>query len=258
MKRIVRYALGAGTIALLLIAVALLACASHRSRQMTACTDVSVEILDDFQFVSAEEVKGYLDSDYGIYLGQRIDSVGLADIEKMLDRQSAILKSEAWVTSDGILHISITQREPVLRLRKGDDCFYVDKTGFIFPVQGEIHSGAPLVEGNIPLNIAGKFKGEPGSEDEKKWVRGMTEFVSWMKKAQWSDRIGAISVDRNGDLLLKRADGKETFIFGTPDHFREKFDRMDNYIRHILTEKGEGYYRSVNVKYAGQIICRQK
>ena len=51
--------------------------------------------------------------------------------------------------------------------------------------------------------------------------------------------------------------GKEKFIFGSPHDWQDKFARMERYYRYIAPAKEEGWYSTVNVKYPGQIICRQ-
>ena len=68
--------------------------ASARNRHLTTCKGVRVEIADSakLSFVNAEDVKGYLGS-YGEYIGQRIDSVNLKKVEKILNERSAILRA---------------------------------------------------------------------------------------------------------------------------------------------------------------------
>ena len=50
--------------------------------------------------------------------------------------------------------------------------------------------------------------------------------------------------------------GKERFIFGQPDRFDEKFDRMKKYYTAVVPEKGSDKYKEVDLRFKGQIICR--
>ncbi len=52
-------------------------------------------------------------------------------------------------------------------------------------------------------------------------------------------------------------EGNERFIFGSPFDAAAKFGRMADYYRYILPDKGEGYYRTVNVKFDKQIVCKK-
>ncbi len=77
----------------------------RRVGQLT-CAGVKVEFTDDFNFVTAKDVEGYLNKGYGSYIGQRLDSVDLRKVESVLDNKSAILKAEAYTTPDGYLKTS--------------------------------------------------------------------------------------------------------------------------------------------------------
>ena len=211
-------------------------------------------------FVSEQDVKDYLRDYYGPYTGTRLDSVGLERIEKVLDARSAVRKSEAWTTDDGVLHISITQREPVVRFQKsGSDGFYADDRGFIFPLQKAWTPLVPVVDGDIPLHAGPGYKGEVGTETEKEWMAGVLGLLEYMKgNRKWAGFFSSITVAPDGDLVLIPREGNERFIIGSPDSPEEKFAGIEKYYRYIKPSKEEDYYRSVNVKFRGQIICRQK
>lgn len=228
-----------------------------RKRQLT-CGGVNVEFADGYNFVTPEDIEGYLSHEYGAYIGQRLDSVDLAKVERILDNKSAILKTEAYTTPDGMLNVKVFQREPVIRFQKGGNGFYADEKGFIFPLQSNYTSQVPIIDGDVPLTFESGYKGEPVTEKEKEWLRDIIALTNYMKDSKtWAVNISQISVRPDGDLVMIPRQGKETFIFGLPDGFEEKFSKMGKYYTTILPEKGEGYYSTVNLKYNGQIICRK-
>jgi len=228
------------------------------SLSMATCTGVDVKIKDEFKFVNKSDVETYLAQYYGSYIGQRIDSVNLSKIETMLDRQSAVLKSEAWTTQDGLLHISITQREPVVRFQRDSSGFYIDDRGFIFPLQSNYSSLVPVIDGKIPISTGQGFKGEARSAEEREWISDILEMIRYMQHSKvWADNIVQMSVNDAGDLLLVPREGHEKFIFGSPKDAKAKFERIGEYYSYIKPSKEENYYNTVNVKYNGQIICRQ-
>ena len=258
MRKGLRIAIVAGAAALLTLAiVAIIGMSAGRERQLT-CGGVNVEFADGYNFVTAEDIEGYLASEYGVYIGQRLDSVDLAKVERILDNKSAILKTEAYTTPDGKLNVKVFQREPVVRFQKGGNGFYADERGFLFPLQSNYTSQVPIIDGNVPLTFESGYKGEPLTEKEKLWLGRVIELVNHMKKTRiWAENISQITVRPGGDLVMVPRQGKELFIFGGPDNFEDKFSRMEKYYTSILPEKGEGYYSTVNVKYNGQIVCRK-
>lgn len=238
------------------VTVSLLGARSKQS-QIT-CTGLEVSFKDSLEFVTAEDVKEFIDKQYGSYIGQKLDSVKLAKIETMLEAKSAVLESEAWTTPDGVLHVGITQRAPAIRFQKDDIGFYADRDGFIFPLHKVYTAPVPLVKGNIPVTITPGFKGEIQSEDEKQWVLdvlGLTDYLA--KSKAMKGKIESMEVNRAGDIVMTPAQGGEKIIFGSPKDVQEKFSRLEKYYTHILPAMGEGYYKSVNVKYNGQVICRK-
>jgi len=248
----------AAVLAALIALCAFIHAGTAREKALRTCEGIRVEYADDYRFVSEADIKEYLDDYYGAYIGQRLDSIRLHKVEAILDEQSAILKSEAYVTGDGLLNIRLTQREPVIRFQKGGFGFYADHDGLIFPLQENYSTSVPVMDGAVPINVTEGFKGAPETEEERAWMAGVVALVDYMAKTRiWAENIVQMHVEDNGDIVMIPRDGKERFIFGDTTGIADKFDRMADYYRYILPEKGEGYYRTVNVKYDKQIVCRK-
>ena len=243
-------------LAILCIVLAVVSAASARSRSAKTCQGVAVEFADRFNFVTEEDIIGYLHKYYGSVSGTQVDSVDLARIESILDVQSAILKSEAYMGEDGMLNIIITQREPVVRFQKENNGFYADERGFIFPLQRNYTSMVPVIDGAVPLFHATGYKGEPQGEKEQKWMSEVMELVAFLNKnRQWAENIVQISVDRNGDLIMIPREGKEKFLFGECTDIEKKFARIEKYYQYIKPLDKD--YGTVIVKYEKQIVCRK-
>ena len=85
--------------------------------------------------------------------GSKLQTINCGAIETLLDTRSAIRTSEAYTTEDGVLHIRIRQRRPVARIQMKDIGFYIDETGWIFPLQKDYTSYVTMVTGDIPLTV---------------------------------------------------------------------------------------------------------
>ena len=256
-KRVYRIILWA-VLAVLAALFVLVYCAESDSRGMSTCSGLKVEFCDPFNFVTEDDIRACLDKGYGAYVGQRVDSVDIYRMEDMLDKQSAVLKSEVYLTPDGKLNVLIRQREPVIRFQKGNIGFYADERGYIFPLQSKYTANVPVVDGDLPIRYREGFRGEPESPEEAAWLRGVLELLDYISKSRtWSDGIVQMSVSGRDGLILVPRSGKEKFIFGYPDDIPQKFSRIEKYYQYIRPEKGAGCYSTVNVKYDGQIVCRK-
>ena len=160
MKKAVAYVLAALLSILFCVGMTLLYRNVREEQALVTCTRLEVSFADTLRFVSEEDIREYLDTRYGTYIGQRLDSVQLSRIEDLLAERSAVQSGQAWTTSDGILHVLVTQRAPVLRIQDGRRSFYVDADGGIFPPHETYIASVPTVEGTIPFEIPDGFRGE--------------------------------------------------------------------------------------------------
>ena len=260
MKRMARYisaAVFAGLVFVLLFA-AYTSEAVKRSR--VTCTGIEVAIADSLRnsFVSRADVLDCLKKEYGECTGRALDSIDLVKIEKAVDARSAVRKSEAYLTKDGILHVDVTQREPIVRFQKAGGGFYADEEGFLFPLQSTYTAHVPVIDGAIPLHVDSGYKGRPEDEKEREWTDRMTGLIKYMAGSGiWAQNIVQITVFPGGDLVMIPREGKEKFLFGQPVKIKEKFRKMERYYTGIVPEKGKDFYSTVNLKYDRQIICRQ-
>jgi cell division protein FtsQ len=233
--------------------------AGRQLRDGCICEKLEVIITDSLEnnFVSADDVRMFLDRGYGQYTGVPIDSVNLLKIEKIVNGRSAVRESHAYMTKDGTLHIEVTQRRPVVRFQKKDGGFYADAQGYIFPLQSSFASHVQVIDGNIPLAANSGYKGEISDPEEREWFRQVMTLVNYMEnRKEWRDKIVQIHVNGDGDFVMIPRKGNERFILGQPDFLEDKFKKLKKYYTAIVPEKGSGKYEVVDLRYKGQIVCR--
>ena len=244
----------AGAMILCGIAVAVLA--GKKSSGSVTCKKLEVTVLDSLEndFVSKDDVRKFMDKEYGQYIGIPADSIDLCRIEDIVDGRSAVLKSQAFITKDGVLHIEVTQRKPIVRFQKSEGGFYADKDGFVFPLQSSYASYVQIVDGDIPINMKSGHKGEIEDPEQKAWFDKMIRLINFIEGSRWKDRIVQIHVTNGGELTLIPREGNERFVIGQPVNIEDKFTRIEKYYSAITTTGRK--YSTVNLKYDGQIVCR--
>lgn len=234
-------------------AVAVAACltfaymAGVSSRKPLTCKGVKVVIADSTSnsFVSRDDVRKFLDKEYGEYLDLPLDSLELDRMERVLEGKSAINKTEAFVTKDGILNILVTQRRPVVRFQGPGWGYYADAEGRAFPLQSSYASYVPVIDGNIP------------QMSDSLRIAKSTALVNYLENSGiWRDKFVQITIGSKGDITLIPREGKERFIIGQPSGIEEKVKKMEMYYTHIIPEKGSGHYKTVDLRFKDQIVCR--
>lgn len=259
MNRAIRYILYLIFAGVLLTCIFLAVLAGRNSREVILCKGLNVEILDSLEnnFVSKEDIKKILGKEYGKYIGIPLDSINLHRIEDIVNGRSAVLKSEAYVTKDSLLNIRVTQRKPIVRFQKKEGGFYADAEGFVFPLQSSYASHVHIVDGDIPINMKSGHKGKIEDKKQKEWFDKVMNVINYMEGNRiWKERIVQIHVSNGGELTLIPREGRERFIFGQPVNIADKFSRMEKYYTTIAPAKPEGHYKTINIEYNGQIVCR--
>ena len=263
MKSVVRYIIAASAVTACLFLALLGDRLAAGNRREVTCNAVDAVIADsdERQFISPDDIRDWME-DYGTYLGLRLDSVDLRKVEAVIDGKSAVRKSQAWLTDDGVLHVSVTQREPVVRFQGASGGFYADADGFLFPLQLRHTARVPVVDGALPLKLGKDFKGVPETEKERQWVLSVLDLVRWLgTRKEWNDLVGQISVRKDGNLVLVPREGSERFVFGTPTDIEAKFGRIRKYYESVAPSREADEkppYKSVDVRFDGQIICKNK
>lgn len=228
----------------------------RRSRTCQGKGTLEVIVTDSLErrFVSREDIESWLTKEYRAYAGLPLDSVNLGKIENIIQGHSAVRNCEAWLTDDGILHISISQREPVVRFQDGSFGYYADQDGFLFPLQARGSVQVPVIDGAIPLKVPQGFKGTPSDQQQQEWLSQVIGMVNIMSGTIWAENISQISVRPSGDLVFIPREGKERFIFGSPTRVREKLSLIETYYQSVAPLKT---YSSVDVRYRKQLVCKE-
>lgn len=226
--------------------------ASRKSSE-TVCNIININVLDSLEsgIVNKGEVLTIVSA---LASGRRIDSIDLYSIEKMLDNKGEIKKSEVFISHDGILDVEITQRLPVVRFEKGDRHFYSDIYGYVFPVNYPVR--VPVVTGAVKLEVGKGYRGYADSASIG-WIRQIADVAQYISRdSYWSRQIAQLDIQSNGDIVLYTASGDRKFIFGDASAKEEKFKKMEVFYRDIAPQQEAGEYKTVNLKYKNQIICK--
>lgn len=231
------------------------------SRKPIRCKGLSITVTDSSmnRFITPREIRKYLDEELeGGYMGVQIDSIDLTRVEEILDGKSAILKSQAFTTKDSILNVIVTQKKPVVRFQKGAKGFYAAEDCSLFPLQSTYTSHVMTVDGYIPLKIEHGYLGKPDTEEGCRWLKSIVGLVKHINASRtWQSKIVQITVLEDGDLVLIPREGQERFLFGQPDDIERKFEKIALYYKGIRKEKGEEAYKTVDIRFEGQIVCRK-
>ncbi len=179
--------------------------------------------------------------------GKKVDQYNAAALEQALEKNSLIANADCYPTPDSMLRIDIYQRRPILRVKSEDmgRDFYIDEEGQIMVYKPSKKAvDVPLATGHIKKEMA------TGP------LYILADFLIHNKR--WNRDIVQIYVDSHNDIHLIPVKGDHTILLGTIDDYKTKFKRLDTFYDEVLDEKGWNSYKTINLKFKGQVVAEKK
>ncbi len=166
--------------------------------------------------------------------------VDLNKLEKSVNQNPMIEKSEVYLTVDGTLKAIVTQKTPVARVFHENSSFYIDYNGNTMPLS-ELHSArVPLVWGEI-------------AEKSKTKI---TEILKQIHDDGFlSKNITGIKILPNGDLVMQNRNHEFEIMFGKPINAERKFKNYKAFYQKEGNNPLLDRYKRINLKFTQQVVC---
>lgn len=169
------------------------------------------------------------------------ETLDLNRVESILKKHEMIENAEVFITIDGTLGATITQRQPIARVMDSQQ-FYIDRKGFKMPLS-EYHSArVPIVTGV--------------SENQ---LQEVFPLVDYIKNDEFLSRQ-VVGVERlpSGlyELQLREADFE--VFFGRINNIELKFNNFKAFYQKAMKDKKLNTYSKVNLRFGNQVVCTKK
>jgi len=192
--------------------------------------------------------------------GEGAAGLSTADLEKAVEKIHAVKNAEVYRRVNGDVSIEIEQRIPVCRVHDlSGSQYYLDENGEPFPISENYTARVPLVNGNLTEPYK-KRRGKMDS-DSMRVISKLDDiaalFRSIRKDAFRSALIEQVWIAENGEFELIPKIDDHTILFGDTTEMDGKFNKLKIFYEEGLNTKGWNTYKTVNLKYKNQIICKK-
>ncbi|WP_257668641.1 cell division protein FtsQ/DivIB [Parapedobacter tibetensis] len=219
-----------------------------------ACSEVQVIVLGNESFIEQKDIVGMIVEKYGELEGRTLEDIPIHEIEQDLRQIPFVFSVIVNIDMDGLLTVRVKQREAVVRVinNRGRD-FYIDRQGYKMPVSLKYVPRVPVANGLIsePYNGALDSMESQLVED----IFKTAQFIS--SDSIWSSQVVQLYVNEHQDIELIPRVGNQQIILGNADSLEKKFEKLMLFYNKIVPKTGIGAYKSVNLKFAGQIVCER-
>jgi cell division protein FtsQ len=238
---------------------------TERQHKAVVCETLSIFIKynsDDY-FITEEDVLEHLSENGFRIKGAPLSTISAGDIESSLYTIPYIAKADVYVTIEGEVKISLTQKRPIAKVfNKNNQCYYIDDEGTLLPQSDKYTARLLVANGEISDYYAPsvKLKQEDSLHPDTAVtntalfkVFTMAQFID--KDPFWKAMIEEIYVNDENELELFAKIGDVIVIFGDIDNMSEKFSKLFVFYKEGLNKFGWGKYKKINLKYKNQVVC---
>nr|WP_321453051.1 cell division protein FtsQ [uncultured Carboxylicivirga sp.] len=193
------------------------------------------------KFINREEITDLALAKYPGILGRKVSEVNTEEMEGFFIKHPAIKACEVYFTYGGVLHVDISQREPILRVFDGNSSYYLDSKGVKMPLFKSYTAHTLVANGNIS-----KLK-----STDNLLLLAKTIVNDEFFKAQ----IEQVYVNEKGEFVLVPRVGDHLIEFGGIDRIEDKLRNLKALYKTGWDAREWNLYKKVNLKYKGQVVC---
>ncbi len=191
-------------------------------------------------FVSYESVNKLLIENKSEAQSIRKDKLDLNKLEKTLNANDMIEKSEIFVSIDGVLKAVVRQKTPIVRVMDDAGSFYIDYEGNRMPLSAISAARVPLVSGKID---------EKNSKDLSELFRFIYN-DDFLKK-----NIIGIQILPSGGLIMMNRNFDYQIDFGTTINVEKKFNNYKAFFQKAVQDSSINKYKRINLRFTQQVVC---
>ena len=246
--------------ALVLTSAAISFAFMHSKQNHEVCKKLIIQNVDDKNgFIDNADILEMLALKSLNPIGKPINEINTALLENIINSNPYVANTEVFSTIDGKVHVTIRQRNPVVRIiNQTGENYYIDDTGYLMPVSPKFTSDVLVANGYI--NDVYNHKQINTSTDST------TDVLSQIFKVATylqSDTIRntlftQLFVTNNKQLELVPRIGNHIVQIGNASALPEKINKLMVFYVKGLNKTGWDTYSTINVQYHSQVVCTRK
>ena len=214
--------------------------ASNRNQGRKLKKSSVIFVGDNAPFVDQETVNKLLIENKKDAQSIGKDKLDLNKLEKALNAQEMIEKSDVFVSIDGVLKAVVKQKTPIARVFDGVDSFYIDYEGNTMPLSSNFTARVPLVSGDI---------NKKNSEDLAELFR-IIHNDAFLKK-----NIIGVQIMPNGSLKMSNRNFNYQIDFGGTVRMKAKFNNYKAFFQKAVLDSSLYKYKIIDLRFSQQVVC---
>ncbi|MDX9751374.1 MAG: hypothetical protein RBT71_09875 [Flavobacteriales bacterium] len=239
---------------------------SAGDRTITA-VEVHLARADGVHFLDETAVERVVLDQGTAVLGAPALAIDLAAMEDRLRALPAVAEADAYRTMDGVLHVQVRQRVPIVRVfnRDGSD-FYIDSEGWAMPSGHAWSPRVPVVTGALHetgARIGVRHALVPDSHSvHSAAIHRLAAFIH--ADPLWRALVDQVVIDARGGYEIVPTMGPARIVLGPADQWpdeaalRHRFDKLKLFYEQGVPQAGWRRYARIDLRFGKQVVCTQR
>lgn len=271
-----------GLLAYIIFAVRL--CSAEKEN--ISLSGVEIEILDrdKHRMITESSVEAWLRKGGYVFTDSaKILDFNTHEIASFIESHSFVRNARVYTDLNGKLHIEMTQRKPIMRFNTNNGYdFYISDDYYVMPVIKESATYLPIITGTLAMPFPTDFSGsltkwitdnQKNSDQNYLYLLKLINFVKLISNSTfWDAQIVQVNVTgQSGSAAQSGSEkrwkepivelvpriGRHIVILGSPDDAEVKLEKLMLFYRKALDYEGWDTYRTIDLRYKDQIVCRE-
>lgn len=239
-------------------ALAVLSISAINYKKDGTLTDVDVRI-EEFEggafFLTEQDVLDEVMDIIVVPEEHLIRDIETGEIESALYNNPFIRDVDVYVSSAGILNVTVRQREPILRVFDAyGKTYYIDREGFSIPVSEYFTARVPIATGHINVT---QYDGE-STEEKTDWTRLHSLVLAIDADRFFQSLTAQLDVSKSGQITIIPVTGDLKIMFGRAENIDEKLENLKAIYKQIFENGGWDTFETIDLSYSGQVVCKKK
>jgi cell division protein FtsQ len=210
----------------------------NENRKLTKAEVVFIG--DNALFIKRETVNKLLIENKENASSIQKDKLDLNKLERTLDSNDLIQKSDVFVSIDGVLKAMVKQKTPIARVFNDEGSFYIDYEGDRMPLSENFTARVPLVSGVI---------NKKNNEELAQLFRVIYD-DDFLRK-----NIIAIQIMPNGSLKMLNRNFEYQIDFGSIIDSERKFKDYKAFFQKAVLDSSLYKYKKIDLRFTKQVVC---
>lgn len=211
----------------------------HESRKIS---EVKVHFTDSENlYVTEEVVNKLLIQNNQFASGEGLETLDLNRVESRLNAHEMIENAEVYLTLNGELAATVSQRKPIGRAI-GNASFYLDREGKVMPLSSFYSARVPLLTGFNEQNVSEVYPLLTHVQSDDFLIKHVTG-IRRLAGGKFEVKVRGVDFD---------------LYFGNAENVALKFNNFKAFYKKAQKDEKLNTYKKVNLQFGDQVVCTKK